>query len=311
MRASAIPYIASYVHRSLALKILILLMLLPSVYAEGPSFEVASIRPANPPGPRQLIDWKCHGGPGTQDPNRWTCPNVLLRNLVVWIFDLKGFQMTALHSVPEVRFTISAKIPDGTTKEQFRQMQQNLLIERFGLKFHREKKEIKGYELIIATDGPKLKESKPKPSKDLDADPEAPGLVTPPKVGKDGFPVLPPDRSMVYLVGSHARGQWIGITMEDFAVALSGSYGAGVKPIIDRTGLKGKYDVALEWTPDIVSAPPVPQAAQNSIPAASEPPGGPNIFKALQEQLGLKLVPKMLTIEILVIDHIEETPTEN
>jgi uncharacterized protein (TIGR03435 family) len=216
MSASAIPYIASHVHRSFALKILILLILLPSVYAEGPSFEVASIRPAKPPGPRQLIDWKCHGGPGTQDPNLWTCPNVLLSNLVIWVFDLKGFKITAVHSIPEVRFTISAKIPDGTTKEQFRQMQLNLLMDRFSLKFHREKKEINGYELIIAKDGPKLKESKPKPSKEPDEDPEAPGLVTPPKVGKDGLPVLPPDRSMVLMVRSHARGQWIGITMEDF-----------------------------------------------------------------------------------------------
>jgi uncharacterized protein (TIGR03435 family) len=311
MTALVIPYIASYVNRSYALKILIFLILLPSVYAEGPSFEVASIRPANPPDPRQRTDWRCHGGPGTQDPNRWTCPNVLLKNLVIWIFDLKGFQMTAVHSVPEVWFAISAKIPDGTTKEQFRQMQLNLLIERFGLKFHREKKEIKGYELIIAKDGPKLKESKPKPSKETDEDPEGPSLVTPPKVGKDGFPVLPPGRSMAYIVGSHARGQWMGITMEDFAVAITGTGFAGPKPIIDRTGLKGKYDVALEWTPDIASAAPTMQDAQSTIPAASAPAGGPNIFKALQEQLGLKLVPKKLTVEMLVIDHIKKTPTEN
>ena len=103
----------------------------------------------------------------------------------------------------------------------------------------------------------------------------------------------------------------MGITMEDFAVALFGTAFAGLKPIIDRTGLKGKYDVALEWTVDIASAAPVMQDAQSSIPTASAPSGEPDIYMALQEQLGLKLVPKELMVDMLVIDHIEKTPTEN
>ena len=90
------------------------------------------------------------------------------------------------------------------------------------------------------------------------------------------------------------------------------------KPVTNSTGLEGNYDVSLQWAPDQmgnVSSPfgnvssPLP-GMENNAPAASEP-SGPDLFTALQEQLGLKLQPKKVTIEIFVIDHIEKTPTEN
>ena len=184
------------------IRILILLTLLPAAYGEGPNFEVASIRPAPPIDPKQFMDTRCHGGPGTKDPGRWTCANISLSNLVVTIFDLKGFQIGAVASVSRDRFTIAAKVPEGATEEQFRQMQQNLLIERFGLKFHREKREIQGYELIVAKDGPKFKESEPEPPKDPDAGPDAVGpSLSKMTTDKDGFPVIPPGRTQVIMRG--------------------------------------------------------------------------------------------------------------
>ena len=312
MKTLSIPYIASPLnYRYATIRILILLTLLPVAYGEGPNFEVASIRPAPSIDPRQLMDTRCHGGPGTKDPGRWTCANISLSNLVVTIFDLKGFQIGAVASVSRDRFTIAAKVPESTTEEQFRQMQLNLLIERFGLKFHREKREMQGYELIVAKDGPKFKESEPEPPKNPDAGPDAVGPLLPKmKAGKDGFPVIPPGRSLVVMTIGHARGRWIGRTMEEFATALFGAGLAGLKPVIDGTDLKGKYDFSLDWAPDIYNSRATTPTAEGGIPAASEP-SGPNIFTALQEQLGLKLQPKKVTIEILVIDHIEKTPTEN
>ena len=174
MKAFSIPHIAFPVNYSYAtIRILILLTSLPAAYSEGQNFEVASIKPAPPIDQRRFIDTSCHGGPGTKDPGRWTCANISLSNLVVTIFDLKGFQIGAVASVPRDRFTIAGKVPEGTTDEQFRQMQLNLLTERFGLKFHREKREMQGYELIVAKDGPKFKESEPEPPKDPDAGPDA------------------------------------------------------------------------------------------------------------------------------------------
>ncbi len=83
--------------------------------------------------------------------------------------------------------------------------------------------------------------------------------------------------------------------MASFALDLSAEVG---RPITDATGLKGKYDFTLNYITE-TDGPPPPEAT------------GPNIFRAVQEQLGLKLEPKKGTAEVLVIDHIEKTPTDN
>ena len=315
MKTFAFPCIAFPVNCSHAtIRIMILLAFLPAAYSEGPSFEVASIKPAPPINPGQLMDTRCHGGPGTKDPDRWTCANISLSNLVVTVFDLKGFQIGAVASVSRDRFTIAAKVPQGTTEEQFRQMKLNLLVERFGLKFHREKREIQGYELMVAKDGPKFKESETEAPKDPDADPDAVGPLLPKMtVGKDGFPVIPPGKTQVIMrlgAGAPAGGRWSRITMQEFATQLFGAGLAGLKPVIDATGLKGKYDLSLDWTPEIGNPTATTPNGESGIQASSEP-SGPNIFSALQQQLGLKLQPRKVTVEILVIDHIEKSPTEN
>jgi uncharacterized protein (TIGR03435 family) len=313
MRAFAIPYIASRMFFSYAtITILFLMALLPAAYSEGPTFEVASIRPVPPLDltrpPAQPVG--CAGGPGTKDPGRWTCENTNLANVVRIAFDLKTYQLEGWYSPlykQNEYFSIRAKVPEGATREQFRQMQQNLLIERFGLKFHFEKKEAQGYELVIAKNGPKFKESDPQSPQDSAS--ELPFAPSPPTIGKDGFP-MPPGRSGVIVMPTGARGQWSRTTMEDFAATLFASYMAG-KPVIDGTALKGKYDLLLDWAPELQKSTTAPSApTENSLPAAPQP-SGPNIFSALQDQLGLKLVPKKVTIEIFVVDHIEKAPTEN
>ncbi|MGD0100677.1 MAG: TIGR03435 family protein [Acidobacteriota bacterium] len=289
--------------------ILTLLAFLSTAYGEGPTFEVASIKPSPSVQPGGMVRVGWNGGPGTNDPGRWTCENMSLLNLLLSAFDLKTFQLPTPPSGNDERFNITAKIPDGTTKEQFRQMQQNLLIDRFGLKFHGEKKEMQGYELVLAKNGPKFKESEPEPPKDPAANSQKPPTI-PFKMtrGKDGFPVIPPGVNAMFMTPRRASGQWIRTTMEKFAETLSGQMG---KPVTNSTGLEGKYDVSLQWAPDPIGNVSSPLSGmENNVPAASEP-SGPNIFTALQEQLGLKLQPKKVTIEIFVIDHIEKTPTEN
>ncbi len=128
-------------------------------------------------------------------------------------------------------------------------------------------------------------------------------------IGKSSsLPKIPPDRSLVFITSDRARGQWIRTTMEDFAANLSLHTGT---PLSDGTGLKGKYDLALHWAPEQIGNVAFPgQIVESGVPAAPEP-SGPSLFTALQEQLGLKLQPRKVTVEILVIDHIEKTPTEN
>jgi len=317
-REFAFNYLAFFKHSGIAVRLtwaevedlsgamirtLILLALALAAYAEGPTFEVASIKPAPPrePGSIMPVHIGCSGGPGTNDPERWTCENMSLSALVRTTFALKPFQLQAMSIGNGDLFNVTAKVPEGTTKDQFRQMQQNLLIERFGLKCHREQKEMQGYELVTAKTGPKLKESEP--LKGPAADPQVPSASSL-TMGKDGFPVIPAGISGVLM--GRGRGQWVRVTMEDFASGLSLTIG---KAVTDGTGLKGKYDFSLQWAPEQVGndTPLSPNVDSTMPPDSSDP----SIFTALQEQLGLKLQPKKVTIEILVIDHIEKTPTEN
>jgi uncharacterized protein (TIGR03435 family) len=188
---------------------------------------------------------------------------------------------------------VTAKVPEGTSKEQFRVMMQNLLAERFKLMYHREKKEMQAYELVVAKGGPKLKES-PGP---LDPD-ERPRPLTERKLDAEGFPVLPPGRvpMMMMMSGGRATARHSEETMERFAVALTNEVH---KPVTDATGLKGKYDFTLSWV------------AEGAGPPASADEAGPNIFRALQEQLGLRLEAKKGMVDVLVVDHLEKTPTDN
>ena len=105
-----------------------------------PTFEVASIKPSEPitPGTRTRIG--CTGGPGTTSPGIWTCQNLPIGALITMAYDLRRYQFSPPDWMRLEHFEISAKIPPGTTKEQFRLMQQNLLAERFKLVLHREAK---------------------------------------------------------------------------------------------------------------------------------------------------------------------------
>ena len=78
------------------------------------------------------------------------------------------------------------------------------------------------------------------------------------------------------------------------------------RPVVDKTGIQGRYKLALEWTPDDRTAPPGGDSASGS-PA---PDSGPSIFTALEEQLGLKLESQKGPVQVLVVDHVE-LPTEN
>ena len=197
-----------------------------------------------------------------------------LRGLVMFAYNLKNYQLEGsvpLLTVGDDRFAIVAKAEgDGPrTRDEFRQMMQLLLADRFKLVVHREMREMPVYALVVGKNGPKLKKSDP------DADPTAHfsgsgrnDVVTMPKAG-----------------------------MDDILGAISNSMLD--RPVVDKTGLTGTYDVRLIFTPD------------TRANRASEPdPNDVSIFTAVQEQLGLKLAPQKAMIEVLVVDHAEK-PTEN
>jgi len=285
----------------------------------GQSFEVASIKPAPPPEVGGRMFMGMSGGPGSPTPGLFTCTNCALPMLLIQAYDIKPFQLTGGGSFESERFNISAKVPAGTTKEDFRIMQQNLLAERFKLKIHREKKEMQVYELQVAKNGPKLKSAAPPPVVEEGAPPPPSGFPPgPPKLDKDGFPEMPPGARgpMIFMMPGRARMKVNGAGIDELTGLLSRQLG---KPVVDGTGLKGKYDIALAWTPDgTIDDPtgrrgPMRPAVEGGgpPPAPSDGEAGPTLIGALQEQLGLRLEQKKGLVDIVVIDHMEKVPTEN
>jgi uncharacterized protein (TIGR03435 family) len=203
---------------------------------------------------------------------RWS--NTPLGNLIQEAFHLKGYQTAGWPEwLRADKWDIDATTDGPTTFTQKYQMLQTLIVERFGLKYHSETRDVPGYELVIAKGGPKIH----------------PVTEEPPNAPVAGITIL---------VGSieSVRNDWF-----NFVSFLSGELG---RPLHDGTDFTGKFTFKLEWVPD--------ESQPNSF--GEVPPAdvvGPSIFRAIQDQLGLKLEPKKLPVEMFVIDHVDRTPREN
>ena len=290
----------------------------------SPAFEVASVKPAAPiTGNR--IQVMLRGGPGSSDPGQITYTNVTVKNVLTQAYGVKGFQISGPGWLDSGRYDIVAKLPRGATKAEFMAMLQNLLAERFKLTLHREKKDLQMYALVVGKNGPKLKElaqeAAPKEGGPVDGPAATMGKLT---MGRDGFPVLPAAMAgrggmAMTMMNGNARMTANGQTMAGLAEMLSGQLDL---PVVDMTGLTGKYDYTLYFAPEGMAGmrlpgglppPPPPSEAGGGMPAASAPDAqsNPNLFTALQEQLGLKLEQRKGPVELLVIDHLERAPIEN
>ncbi len=264
----------------------------PQSPTEAPStFDVASIKPA------VLISTRCgyrmEGGPGTADPGRLAFHNISLAALVRFAYfgQIHACDSSVLSApawLDSEGFEIAAKIPAGTSPSQVRLMLQNLLTERFKLATHREPKVVSAYALTVAKSGPKFKVSVDAPAT------SAANEKSKPSTDKDGFPVPAPPGSWIITRNGHTRMQQRKIDLGTLARQLQNQLD---RPVTDATGLQGTYDFTLSWTAD------------SSVTPDSDAP--PDIFMALQQQLGLKLEASKITIETIVVDHAEKTPIEN
>jgi len=261
--------------------------------ADSPVFEVASVKLAPPPDPGRGFSVSFRGGPGSEDPTRIDYRNVSLFNLVTLAYGVERSQISAPDGMGTEKYNIDARVPPGATRAQFRLMLQNLLAERFKLQVHRESKEVLQYSLTVSRNGPKLKPHVEAPPP-TDANQPPPGVQGPPKTDSSGYPILRRGMGMAIMNGK-ARYQADGGELARLVGLLTGQLGAPVK---DDTGLQGKYDIALSW---LASAPG----------AEPDSDAGPDLFAAVEEQLGLKLERKKGPVEMLVIDHVEKLPTGN
>jgi uncharacterized protein (TIGR03435 family) len=227
----------------------------------NPTFEVASIKPSRPDehGPRFWFD-----------PRHFSVIHVSLSQLVQFAY---GLQRREIASAPDwfssEAYDISAE-PDGEGEpsiKQWQSMVRKLMADRFQLRFHYEKRELSVYALTVAKTGHKLTRSQGDPN-------QLPGL---------GF-------------GPPGNMGATNATMGDVAEAMQ--QGALDRPVVDQTGLTGRFDLRLRWTPD----------EMHSATESSDAP--PDLFTAIQEELGLKLVSTKAPVDVIVIDRVER-PSAN
>jgi uncharacterized protein (TIGR03435 family) len=252
----------------------LLLLLASAVYGQ---FEAASVKPAPPSDGRSRPSMQ--GGPGTADPGQVTYRNVTLLAVIQRAFDVKGFQVSGPDWLSSERYEIIAKLWPDATPDQFRMMLQQLLAQRFRFALHHATREFPGYELS-AGNGSKLKTSTAGP----------PSLEM--MEGIKG-------RSVVSSVTARAQplAALVDLLSREFRM-----------PILDRTGLDGTFHFTLEFAPQ----PPGALAAPTSfdrMPEADD--SAPNLISAIRQQLGLRLNPRKIPLDVLIVDRAEKVPTEN
>ena len=129
-----------------------------SSLAFGQRFEAASIGPSPPIDTSGgVVFFGPGGGPGTEDPARYSCNFCNLSELVSQAYDLPEYRVSSVKRLPDDRFHVVAKVPPNATRDQFRLMLQDLLADRFGLRTHRESRDMQTVRLLVSSGGPKLK----------------------------------------------------------------------------------------------------------------------------------------------------------
>jgi uncharacterized protein (TIGR03435 family) len=329
---------------------LFLLMLTPAAFGQTaavtPAFEVASVRPSAPIDMAKLVAQMQAGKMprlgAHVDGSRAEYNYMSLKDLIAAAFKVKAYQITGPSWLADPRFDIVAKMPDGASKDDAPAMLQALLADRFKLAVHRSTEEHPVLALVVGKSGPKLKEAAAPPEPIAEDAPLKPGEFKtdgpdgPIRVTRNGDGSTTINMGAKGIITQKIDMQTQTMHMESSMTTMAGladmltmflqvGGGAG-RPVVDMTGLKGNYQVALDMSmADLmatareqaramgISVPtPAGGGEQNSLPAsaASDPTGGSSLF-ATVEKLGLKLEQSKAQAEQVVIDHVEKTPTEN
>lgn len=263
-------------------------------------FEVASIKPSAPL-TAQRVDVGLH-----IDGSQVRCSYLSLRDYIRMAYQVKDYQVLGPEWIESEHFDIAAKLPEGGSRGQVREMLQSLLADRFQLKLHHDKKELPVYALVVAKGGPKIKESAPAPE-----DAAGAPVNISASGAREGTSINLGNGAS--FTAADNKFEATKLTMANTADLLSRYTD---RPVVDMTDLKGRYDFTLEFTPEDFRAMRIRSALAAGItlpPQALkllEESSGDSLLAAV-EKVGLKLEPRKAPLDVLVIDHIEKTPTEN
>ncbi|HTV09540.1 MAG TPA: TIGR03435 family protein [Candidatus Aquilonibacter sp.] len=235
-----------------------------------PVFEVATIKPSAPDEQGKYF---------TVRGDRFVTANTTLLDLIKFAYGVQDKQVANLPDwATSQKYDLDGKpdIPGMPDPDQLRHMVQLILADRFQLKFHEEKKDMSAYVLSVAKGGEKMEKAAPDSG-------SLPGLFF---------------RGLGVLTVRNA-------TMQDFCQLMQSA--VLDRPVVDETGLQGRYNFLLKWTPDEsqfgglgVKVPPPSDAAD----------APPPLYTAITEQIGLKLEAGKASVRVLVVDHVDQ-PSAN
>jgi uncharacterized protein (TIGR03435 family) len=263
-------------------------------------FEVASLRPTPPSDVHGLsLGFR-------MDAAGMHIGGLTLREIVATAYRVKTYQVRGPDWTETERFDVNATLPPHTNADQIPEMLQALLVERFGLALHREKKDMPVYALVVGKPPLRMQQ--------VPSDPAAAattGVVNGTLSGGPGGIYRDFGNGTSYtFVGGKFEGRKL--SAPAFVVELE-RYSD--RPIVDLTELKGLYDVRFDVIPEDYQAllrraavnfgMVIPAQMMRAIDTETNP-----LPQAI-EQLGLKLDPRRMSVDLLVVDQVRRTPTEN
>ena len=235
-----------------------------------PKYDVVTVKPSDPNQPGKLF---------TIRGRQVLTINTTVNDLITFAYSLQTKEILNAPTWMDEKYDVDG-VPDVEGQpniQQIRMLIADALVQRFGLKFHTEQREMTAYALTVAKGGPKLTVSTARPS-----DP-----------GGFGFQGL-------------GKLRVINFTMKDFCHGMQEA--VMDKPVVDQTGLTERYDFNLNWTPD--QSQFASFGAHIPPPNPDDPNPLPSLYTALQEQLGLKMESTKANVDVMVIDHIDK-PSAN
>jgi uncharacterized protein (TIGR03435 family) len=237
----------------------------------NPKFDVVTIRPSDPNRPGKLFT--IHG-------RHVMTINTTVSDLITFGYSIQTKQLENAPAWLDEKYDIDG-VPDVEGQPNIQQMRlliRDALVQRFGLKFHNEQRELSVYALSLAKGGPKTM------------------TVTANKPSDPGN----------FLFGRLGDLHVTNSTMKDFCHGMQEA--VMDKPVVDQTGLTDRYDFNLKWTPD--QSQFAAMGAKVPPPNIDDPNAPPSLFTALQEQLGLKMEATKANADVMVIDHFDK-PSAN
>jgi uncharacterized protein (TIGR03435 family) len=249
----------------------LVLFTLPSLGQEPPTpaFEVASVKISGEDSVRY------NGQRFQVTHGTLTTHGFSLRACLVLAYQMVPAQIQGPDWLNDVRLDITAKSAGPASEKQVYLMLQKLLADRIGVKVHKEKKEMAVYIMTVAKGGPKFKETE-----------------------GDGPMVATPDKGMMSIKS---------VSLFELAAEFSGKMLD--RPVIDQTGLNGRYDIRLDMSPMRAASSGGGERHEGSPPERADQVGA--LIDLLRDQLGIKLESGKQPVDVIVVDHAERTPTGN